>query len=211
MSERAKRPRPASRARPHGTATQEPPARDQTTPRSAMVLAAAALLGERGLAGTSFSGVIERSGAPRGSIYHHFPAGKEGLAAEAIALVGDRVLALFAHRDDETPRQLVLRVAAGWRAVLVSSGCKSGCPVAAVSIECLEHPELGARAAAVFVAWERALEDSLVAARLSRAEARAAAPLALAALQGALLLCRARREIAPLDAVSEGLAAFFDR
>ncbi len=57
-----------------------------------MVQAAASLLGERGLAGASFSGVLERGDAPRGSIYHHFPDGKDALAAEAIALVCDQVL-----------------------------------------------------------------------------------------------------------------------
>src|ERR1700727_57477 len=71
----------------------------ERSPRERMVRAAAALLSERGLSGTSFSEVIERSGAPRGSIYHHFPDGKEGLTAEAIALVRERILALFHHRD----------------------------------------------------------------------------------------------------------------
>jgi len=178
------------------------------TPRESMVLAAAALLGERGLVGTSFSEVLERSGAPRGSIYHHFPAGKDGLTAEAITLVGDRVLALFRHVDGERPRQVVGRIVAAWRDVMVESGCMAGCPIAAVSNERLEHPGLGEQAAKVFAAWERTLAETLVAAGMPRAKAGGAATLILAALEGALILCRARREIAPLDAVGVGLAAF---
>src|SRR6478609_4796 len=40
-----------------------------------------------------FSDVLADSGAPRGSIYHHFPNGKEQLVADAIAWTSDRVLA----------------------------------------------------------------------------------------------------------------------
>jgi AcrR family transcriptional regulator len=178
------------------------------TPRESMVFAAAALLGERGLVGTSFSEVLERSGAPRGSIYHHFPAGKEALTAEAIALVGGRVLALFGLVDGERPKQVVRRIVAAWRDLMVESGCEAGCPIAAVSNERLEHPVLGERAARVFAAWERTLAETLVAAGMPRARAGGAATLILAALEGALILCRARGEIAPLDAVGVALAAF---
>ena len=45
--------------------------------RARMVRSAAALFGSRGLSGTSFSDVLADSGAPRGSIYHHFPRGKK--------------------------------------------------------------------------------------------------------------------------------------
>ena len=49
--------------------------------RARMVRSAAALFGSRGLSATSFSDVLADSGAPRGSIYHHFPGGKKQLAA----------------------------------------------------------------------------------------------------------------------------------
>ena len=137
--------------------------------------------------------------------------GKDGLTAEAIALVGDQVLALFGHRDGERPRQVVRRIVATWRHIMVESGCTAGCPIAAVSNERLEHPRLGEQAARVFVAWERTLAATLVAAGMPRAKACNAATLILAALEGALILCRARGEIAPLDAVGVGLEAFVGR
>lgn len=207
MTDRAKSPPRVARA---PSPKRESPARDAKAPRERMVAAAAALLGERGLAGTSFSEVIERSGAPRGSIYHHFPGGKDGLTAEAIALVGEQVLALFRHRAGDDPRQLVRRIVAAWRAVLEASDCKAGCPIAAVSNERIEHPELGAQAAAVFVAWERELGSSLLVAGLARKEAQTVAPLILAALEGALILCRARGEVTPLESVGKALEEFVD-
>lgn len=198
------------RGRVRQAAKQAAPVAPERTPRERMVVAAASLLSERGLVGTSFSEVIERSGAPRGSIYHHFPEGKDSLAAEAITLVGNHVLALLRHRDGATPRQVVHRFLEAWRMILVSSDCKAGCAIAAVANERLDHPELGARAAAVFIAWEHELEEALLAAGMPRAKASSAASLTLAAVEGALILCRARREIAPLDAVRDALAAFVD-
>jgi TetR/AcrR family transcriptional repressor of lmrAB and yxaGH operons len=205
MADRKKKP---TRGRVSKAAKPESPAQPEKTPRERMVLAAAALLRERGLAGTSFSEVIERSGAPRGSIYHHFPEGKDGLAAEAITLVGDRVLTFLRPYEGDTPGKVVQRFVEAWRVVLVKSDFQAGCAIAAVANERLEHPALGARAATVFVAWEEALRETLAQAGMPRAKADAAAALILAALEGVLILCRARREIAPLEAVGAALAAF---
>jgi len=184
------------------------PAQPERTPRERMVLAAVSLLSERGLSGTSFSEVIERSQAPRGSIYHHFPEGKDRLASEAIALVGNHVLAILRASQGSPPKQVVRRFVDAWRAVLTSSNCRAGCAIASVANERVEHPKLGAQAAAVFVAWEKELEETLSSAGLTRAKSRSAAALILASVEGALILCRARGELGPLDAVAEALAAF---
>src|SRR5918995_78876 len=61
--------------------------------RDRMIESAAVLFRERGVHGTSFSDVLEHSGAPRGSIYHHFPGGKTELAAEAVRWAGDVIVA----------------------------------------------------------------------------------------------------------------------
>ena len=56
--------------------------------RERMVDGAMALLARRGLQATSFSEVLAATGAPRGSLYHHFPAGKDQLVAEAVDRAG---------------------------------------------------------------------------------------------------------------------------
>jgi TetR/AcrR family transcriptional regulator, lmrAB and yxaGH operons repressor len=173
-----------------------------------MVLAAVALLSERGLSGASFSEVIERSGAPRGSIYHHFPKGKDSLASEAIALVGNHLLALLRQRDGATPTEVVRRFVQAWRSVLTRSDCRAGCAIAAVANEA--EAALRDQAAAVFVSWEHELAEALRAAGMLRPKASRAASLILASVEGALILCRARREVAPLDSVEAALIAFVD-
>ena len=61
--------------------------------RANMVRSAASLISEHGVNATSFSDVLADSGAPRGSIYHHFPDGKKQLTEEAMTLTSERVLA----------------------------------------------------------------------------------------------------------------------
>lgn len=59
--------------------------------RARMVESAVELLARRGLLATSFSEVLERSGAPRGSVYHHFPGGKDELVGSALDLGGSEL------------------------------------------------------------------------------------------------------------------------
>src|SRR5262245_44130196 len=76
--------------------------------RDQMIRAAIELLSERGYAGTSFGDVIERSGAPRGSIYHHFPGGKQQLVTEAVQRYTAAILrALDAAAESGTAVDLV--------------------------------------------------------------------------------------------------------
>jgi AcrR family transcriptional regulator len=64
---------------------------DSDDVRTRMVRAAATLIGARGVSATSFADVLEASGAPRGSIYHHFPGGKRQLVAEAVDWTSEQV------------------------------------------------------------------------------------------------------------------------
>src|SRR5437867_8633848 len=103
--------------------------------RTRMVRSAARLIRSRGVTATSFSEVVAASGAPRGSIYHYFPDGKDQLAADAIRWTSDRVLA---HQ-----RECAATSAAGvlecfidmWRQVVLSSDGAQGCVVAGVAID----------------------------------------------------------------------------
>ncbi|EQB37811.1 hypothetical protein M948_04410 [Virgibacillus sp. CM-4] len=52
--------------------------------REEMIKATAKLLQKKGYVGTGLNDIIQQSGAPKGSIYYHFPNGKEQLAIEAI-------------------------------------------------------------------------------------------------------------------------------
>ncbi len=174
--------------------------------REKMVQSAALLIRERGLTGTSFRDVVEHSGAPRGSIYHHFPGGKTELAEEAVALarkVGEHVVARPGEPDD--PVATLRAFVRMWRGTLESSDFRAGCPVVAVATEAGDgERELSEAAAAAFESWQRELASTLRRAGATPTRARRLAALTVAAVEGAVVLCRASRTTQPLtDAGAE--------
>src|SRR6202167_3250427 len=70
--------------------------------RSRMVEGAVRLLATKGVEGTSFAEVLDATGSPRGSVYHHFPGGKPELLHAALDLASERGLAAMeATRSEE--------------------------------------------------------------------------------------------------------------
>lgn len=176
--------------------------------RQKMIASAALLLREKGMSGTSFGDVIEHSGAPRGSIYHHFPGGKSELVEEAVRFAG-RYIATTIERaggDSGDPVAALREFTSAWRTILEASDFRAGCPVVAVAIEA--HDDDAAPVAAVaeaFAAWRTALERLLRARGVPAARSRRLATMTVAAIEGAVVMCRAERDIRPLTDVSREL------
>jgi TetR/AcrR family transcriptional regulator, lmrAB and yxaGH operons repressor len=114
-----------------------------TDSRLRMIYAAAQLFRQRGYHATAFADVIEASGAPRGSIYFHFPGGKQELAREAIVLAGDEIeqmVADAAGRSDG-PGSFVRALGDMMAARLESSHYRSGCAIATMVLELTPESE----------------------------------------------------------------------
>ncbi|EID56024.1 TetR/AcrR family transcriptional regulator [Saccharomonospora xinjiangensis] len=175
-------------------------------PRSAMTASAVALLRERGVAGTSFADVLAHSGAPRGSVYHHFPGGKAQLVEEATREASGELTGAITRLLREQGTVSALRaVARLWREGLARSDYAAGCPVAASAL----GPVPGARDAAgtALRDWEAAVAGSLRREGVPSERATTLGTLVVSALEGALVLARAQRSAAPLDAVVTELEA----
>jgi TetR/AcrR family transcriptional repressor of lmrAB and yxaGH operons len=180
----------------------------EPTARDKMIDSAVTLFRRHGVGGTAFSEVIEHSGAPRGSIYHHFPDGKAQLAEEATRRAGERLTAGIAQAVEGGDPVAALR----GMVELYSDGLERtsyalGCPIAAASLEGEHSP--GARDAAgeIFAAWEELLAGAFRRRGLPRARARSLATLAISSIEGAILLARAQRSNEPLRRVGRELDA----
>src|SRR5882672_12465973 len=103
--------------------------------RERMVRGAASLIRTRGVSATSFSDVLAASGAPRGSIYHHFPKGKEQLAGDAIRWTSERVLAHQRTCRATTPAGVLDCFIDMWRQVVQQSNATAGCVVAGTAVD----------------------------------------------------------------------------
>jgi TetR/AcrR family transcriptional repressor of lmrAB and yxaGH operons len=174
--------------------------------RTRMVQAAATLIGARGVSASSFADVLEASGASRGSIYHYFAGGKRQLVAEAIEWTSEQVQAHQRGCDATTPSGVIEHFVDLWRQIVTSSGAHAGCPLAALASDpYADEPQLAAAVKRGFEAWTALLTDQLGCAGMNGSDALAIATTTVAAMEGALILCRARGNVAPLDAIATQL------
>ena len=178
-----------------------------TGSRERMVRAAIELFRARGYAATSFHDILERSGAPRGSIYHHFPGGKDQLAQEAVQWYAARVAAgLESARAGGSAAEVVDVLVSGLRDALVASDFSAGCAVAAVTLDLRSGEDaLHGSVSEAFARWRQVLAATFATAGATPAQARRLAAFAVAATEGALILARAERSVQPLDDVSTEL------
>ncbi len=178
--------------------------------RASFVAATGQLLRRQGYAGTGLSEIVALSGAPRGSLYFHFPGGKEELAVAAMTAAGEElggaIRAVLASSEDlgECLARLVDALALS----LEASGYADGCPIATITLEAACASEaVRAAAGAAFETWLAALRERMIAAGMEEEAAARRALLVLSSLEGALILARAGRDRAPLRAVREELLA----
>jgi TetR/AcrR family transcriptional regulator, lmrAB and yxaGH operons repressor len=177
-----------------------------TDTRARMVAGAARLLAQRGLQETSFSEVIELTGAPRGSIYHHFPDGKDQLIAAAVDAAGAHAIALIDGSGAHSAVDITTHFLGMWREVLVRSNYTAGCSVLAVTIA-TDSPDLLAHTASVFRTWRLRLAELLTAGGLEEADAARFAAILIASTEGGVVLSRAEQSMEPFELVAEQLTA----
>jgi AcrR family transcriptional regulator len=175
----------------------------KTHPRERMIRSAVVLFRERGIDGTSFSDVLAHSGAPRGSIYHHFPGGKTQLVEETTRYAGEFIAAGLARAlEDGEPAAAVRSFAASWRAGLDDTDFTAGCPIVAAALEGDRTPAARDAAATAFERWEGLLAGGFERHGVEPDRARALATLSIASIEGAVVLARAQRSPEPLERVA---------
>jgi TetR/AcrR family transcriptional repressor of lmrAB and yxaGH operons len=69
-----------------------------------LVAAALSLFQAKGYHGVAISDILEATELPKGSLYHHFPGGKEELAIAAVAFIADEVDARLAAEFSKNKR-----------------------------------------------------------------------------------------------------------
>lgn len=174
--------------------------------RQRMIEGAVRLLAQRGPQDTSFSDVIELTGAPRGSIYHHFPEGKDQLIASAVDLAGARAIELINRSDGASAVEVTLHFLGMWRELLIASKFRAGCSVLAVTVA-TESSELLEHASSVFRSWRLRLAELLTTGGLDEADALRFSALLVSASEGAVVLSRAEQSLDPFDLVAAQLEA----
>jgi AcrR family transcriptional regulator len=182
-----------------------------TDVREQMTRSAALLFAERGFSGTGLREVIAHSSTPRGSIYHHFAGGKAELAREAVRHAADEVAGPVADAGRGGDPIVALHAWLDhWRDALERSEFHAGSAVLAVAIEPEERTGARAAAAAAFDGWAEAFATTLHGSGVKRKKSARLATLTVAAIEGAVAICRARGDTVALDQVGRELEAAID-
>lgn len=177
---------------------------ERVSTRNRMLVTAAEVLRERGAAGVTIDEVLTRSGAPRGSVYHHFPNGRAQLLTEALQFAGDSITGVIDDAATGGCVSLVRQFVAFWERTLTESEFAAGCPVVAAAIGSADDdPPLTAIAGGIFTRWREALARAFVADGFNAADAGSLAVTCIASLEGAVVLCRSIRSAEPLHEVSQ--------
>ncbi|WP_242657217.1 TetR/AcrR family transcriptional regulator [Mycobacterium talmoniae] len=174
----------------------------RTTTRKKMLSSAVELLRERGAAGVTIDAVLSRSKSPRGSVYHHFPGGRNEIMTESLALAGDAIGDFIERAAADGSVEALHRFGEFWAKMLRDSDFGAGCPVVSVAVGgSTDDQHLLPTVAAIFDRWHRALADRLVADGVAAPRADRLATLVVAGVEGAVILCRVHRSTGPLDDV----------
>ncbi|MFC7891510.1 TetR/AcrR family transcriptional regulator [Streptomyces sp. NPDC057381] len=190
-------------------------ARPERGPRERMVFSAAQLIRRDGVGATGMRDVAAHAGAPRGSLQHYFPGGKEQLVGEALRWAGryaaGRVDRFLAAMERPTPSGLFAAMVGQWTDEYETAGFAAGCPVAAATVDCAGSSAATREAAAdAFAAWTRPVADALTGMGVPAARSGPLATLMISALEGAVVIARAERDVRALTTVARELGPLLD-
>jgi TetR/AcrR family transcriptional regulator, lmrAB and yxaGH operons repressor len=174
--------------------------------REQMIEGALALLAQQGLQSTSFSEVLKLTKAPRGSIYHHFPGGKDELVGEALKLLEKRTIKSIQALDSTDPERIVEGFLGLWRYLLTTYNFSTGCSAVAVTVA-TNSPELLKRSESIFESWQKILSKKFIKAGLAPKQSAGFATTLIAASEGAVVMARAAKSMEPFERVSTHLLA----
>jgi TetR/AcrR family transcriptional repressor of lmrAB and yxaGH operons len=177
--------------------------------RQPIITAAVTLFRRQGYSATGLNDIVDESGAPKGSLYHYFPAGKSSIAVAAVEEAGRRVAETVAQLARDTPSTGELikghaRLLAGW---MRKSGFRDGCPITTVLLELAPANRAVAQAGReAYRARLSILTDKLMADGFPAERAERLAGLCVSAIQGALIQARVERSGAAIEAAADELA-----
>ncbi|NUS21934.1 MAG: TetR/AcrR family transcriptional regulator [Mesorhizobium sp.] len=184
-----------------------------TDTRTRMIEATALLIRQRGYHGTSLNDILSASGAPRGSLYFHFPGGKDQLVVEvtraSVANVTERLGAALLEESD--PAVAVHHIYQSVARMLEDNEFSLGCPVAPVVLDAPNDvPDLVEICRSAFEQWIGLLRQAFVRAGVPERRAQALALLVESSLEGLMVIARATRDRTPVLTVADEVAALVE-
>lgn len=161
----------------------------------------AGLLEESGYEATGLSELGKETETPKGSLYFHFPGGKEELTSLAILQSGNQLNEFFnlILSKSENPIHAIKQVFSALEDRIVSSQFKKGCPIATTAMETAGKSVIVAEACkTVYNKWLKTFESYLIENKYTPRIAKNISLSLLSLWEGALLLTKLQKSPEPL-------------
>jgi AcrR family transcriptional regulator len=180
-----------------------------------MVRSAGQLIRRKGVSGTGMREIVTHADAPRGSLQHYFPGGKEELVSDALLWMGGvaarRIRRYLAESEAPVPSALLASMVDGWRSDMTREGFSAGCPLVAAAADMAATSEhLRGVLERAFEDWLQPLSEGLIELGVLPGRADGLAMLIVSAVEGAIILARIRRDLTPFDALVRELGPLLD-
>ncbi len=179
--------------------------------RDALVEAAAELFCRQGFAATGTKAILEKSGAPRGSLYHYFPEGKEAIGAAAVEAAGKTLTNAIKKLGDELPcaADFVIEYATMLAEWMERSDYTNGNPISTIVLETVPQSAMITPVAhRTHEIWVEHVCEMLAKENWPEDRRRATSQLILSAFEGALVAARASHSSEPLHSIASEMAIF---
>lgn len=163
--------------------------------REDMIGVAIELFRARGYEGVGVAELLEKSGAPRGSLYFHFPGGKEQIGAEVVERVGAEVATRFRELNESGVDldTFVVRVFKTTAKECKDRDYMSSCPMAAIATGFGNgNPKLAAAVRTAFTSWEQEIAAAALARGMTEQNAAAFGSAMLTSIEGAFVVSKAQ-------------------
>jgi TetR/AcrR family transcriptional repressor of lmrAB and yxaGH operons len=181
--------------------------------RPALIETAATLFRRQGYAATGLNQILDEAGVKPGSLYHHFPQGKQQLAAAVVDNAGAGIEQLL-RRFLATGRP-VADIVDRWIDLLaagLAGDQRDGCPIEPIATESVNaSPEVRAASARAFRGWCLAIEERLRSEGWPAEEAQQVALAVISLIEGALILSRIAGDAAALKAAKPAARSLLHR
>jgi TetR/AcrR family transcriptional repressor of lmrAB and yxaGH operons len=166
-----------------------------------LVRATSRLLRTQGYAATGLNQVMAEADAPKGSMYFHFPGGKEELGAAAVDLFASRATAGMRRHlaENDSVRDAVVAIFDTYVEHLDRTDYSEGCAVASVALDAAgAHQLLADATGRALQEWTDVLTEALEEEGRSAEEAHGLATLVLACIEGTVVMAKGERTTEPI-------------
>jgi TetR/AcrR family transcriptional regulator, lmrAB and yxaGH operons repressor len=177
--------------------TQHSPGNDAPDTRARILSAALRLFRKRGYHGAGLNDILDLANAPKGSLYHHFPGGKEEIGVAVVAEITRGILTLFALSRARTTAAVVLQAGEQMSSTIERTNHELCTLFTAFLAERSTSPKLGIAVANAYAEMTEALQTRLQADGMKPRLAKDRATAVVMLLEGGAMIAQAQQSVAP--------------